>query len=134
MSRRFDLFENVPARLANGPTPEKESARFGFQWKLAANPLEAEPEAETRTVPASTVVGVAVPAPVVGVAIPATTPPTTPTPTTPTPTPAPRFCRCAGCSGDSGGQRGYADCRSDRRSHRADAPKDRDSHGRDSFG
>jgi hypothetical protein len=102
-----------------------------------ARRLEPEPNAEPRTVPAPTVVRVAVPAAaIVGIAEPARTSPTAPapTPTPPTAAPASRFRRCARCSGYSGRQTGYADCGSDRRSHRADAPKDRDSHGRNSSG
>ena len=83
--------------------------------------LEAEPNAD----PTTAIVGVAVPAAaIVGIAAVATiTPaPSTPNPT-PTPTPPIRFCRCAGGSGHSGGQRGYTDCSSYCRSHCGDAPE-----------
>lgn len=55
---------------------------------------------------------------------PTATPPATTT-TTATTAPAARLCCRAGRCGNRGGQRSDADGRSDRRSHRADAPKHR---------
>ena len=121
---------NALKRALNYP----DISRRPFDDRRSASksvPLEAEPKAETRTVPPSAVIGITIPSTTVA-GIPPATPAPTPTPTpTSTPTPAPRLCRCACCGSYGSGQCGRADGHADRRSHGADAPEGRYGPGRD---